>query len=87
MTAIEVEGEPVDQVSNFFYLVANISGHRMIDRDLQIREIRRGGDHVFFTIWPRPPPPPPKKMDLETQKSIQSAVGEMEQHLNYKNSS
>ena len=56
MTAIEVEGEPVDQVSNFFYLVANISGDRMIDRDLQIREIR-GGDHVFFTIWPRPPPP------------------------------
>ena len=42
---------------------------------------------MFFLPFGLAPPPPPKKMDLETQKSIQSAVGEMEQHLNYKNSS
>ena len=42
-----IEGEPVDQVSNFFYLAANISGDRMIDRDLQIRGGGGGDDHVF----------------------------------------
>ena len=36
-TELEVEGEPVDQVSNFVYLGANISGDGTIERDLEIR--------------------------------------------------
>ena len=34
---LTVEGEPVEQVSNFVYLGANISGDGTIDRDLDIR--------------------------------------------------
>ena len=34
---MDIEGGPVEQVSNFFYLGANISGDRMTDRDLEIR--------------------------------------------------
>ena len=55
-----IEGEPVNQVSNFFYLTANISGDRMIDRDLQIRG--GGGEMtMFFDHLAYATPPPPKK--------------------------
>ena len=35
---LTVEGEPVEQVSNFVYLGANISGDGTIDRDLEDME-------------------------------------------------
>ena len=40
---LTVEGEPVEQVSNFVYLGANISGNGTIDRDLDIRIQRANG--------------------------------------------
>ena len=45
-------GEPVEQVSNFVYLGANISGDGTIDRDLDIR-IQRGNGafHQLWKIW------------------------------------
>ena len=46
---LEVEGEPVDQVSNFVYLGANISGDGTIQRDLEIRIQRANG--AFNQLW------------------------------------
>ena len=46
---LEVEGEPVDQVSNFVYLGANISGDGTIERDLEIRIQRANG--LFNQLW------------------------------------
>ncbi|KAL5264214.1 hypothetical protein ACHWQZ_G005334 [Mnemiopsis leidyi] len=46
---LEVGGEPVEQVSNFVYLGANISGDGTIDRDLEIRIQRANG--AFNQLW------------------------------------
>ena len=46
---LEVEGEPVEQVSNFVYLGATISGDGTIDRDLDVRIQRANG--VFNQLW------------------------------------
>ena len=49
---LTVEGEPVEQVSNFVYLGANISGDGTIDRDLDIRIQRANGAfHQLWKIW------------------------------------
>ncbi|XP_063682648.1 uncharacterized protein LOC134817437 [Bolinopsis microptera] len=45
---LTVEGEPVEQISNFVYLGANISGDGTIDRDLYIR-IQRANAEVWNT--------------------------------------
>ena len=44
-------GEPVEQVSNFVYLGANISGVGTIDRDLDIRIQRANGAFIIWKIW------------------------------------
>ena len=46
---LEVEGKPVEQVSNFVYLGATISGDGTIDRDLDVRIQRANG--VFNQLW------------------------------------
>ncbi|XP_063679285.1 uncharacterized protein LOC134814892 [Bolinopsis microptera] len=49
---LTVEGEPVEQVSNFVYLSANISGDGTIDRDLDIRiQHANGAYHQLWKIW------------------------------------
>ena len=50
--ALTVEEEPVEQVSNFVYLGANISGNGTIDQDLDIRIQRvNGAFHQLWKIW------------------------------------
>ena len=49
---LEVEGEPVEQVSNFVYLGATISCDGTIDRDLDVRIQRANGAfHQLWKIW------------------------------------
>ena len=49
---LTMEGEPVEQVNNFVYLCANISGDGTIDRDLDIRIQRANGAfHQLWKIW------------------------------------
>ena len=47
-----VGGEPVEQVSNFVYLGATISGDGTIDRDLDVRiQKANGAFHQLWKIW------------------------------------
>ena len=46
---LKVEGEPVDQVSNFVYLGANISGDGTIEIDLEIRI--QNANRSFNQLW------------------------------------
>ena len=49
---LEVEGEPIEQVSNFVYLGATISGDGTIDRDLDVRiQKANGAFHQLWKIW------------------------------------
>ena len=49
---LSVEGEPVEQVSNFVYLGATISGDGTIDRDLDVRiQKANGAFHSLWKIW------------------------------------
>ena len=49
---LSVEGEPVEQVSNFVYLGATISGDGTIDRDLDVRiQKANGAFHQLWNIW------------------------------------
>ena len=49
---LEVNGEPVEQVSNFVYLGVTISEDGRIDRDLDIRVQRAyGAFHQLWKIW------------------------------------
>ena len=49
---LEVNGEPVEQVSNFVYLGVTISGDGRIDKDLDIRVQRAyGASHQLWKIW------------------------------------
>ena len=49
---LEVEGGPVEQVSNFVYLGATISGGRTIDRVLDARiQIANGAFQQLWKIW------------------------------------
>ena len=49
---LEVNGEPVEQVSNFVYLGVTISGDGRIDKDLDIRIQRAyGAFHQLWKIW------------------------------------
>ena len=49
---LEVNGELVEQVSNFVYLGVTISGDGEIDRDLDIRIQRAyGAFHQLWKIW------------------------------------
>ena len=46
---LEVNGEPVEQVSNFVYLDVTINGDGRIDRDLNIRIQQAYG--AFHQLW------------------------------------
>ncbi|KAL5261077.1 hypothetical protein ACHWQZ_G006957 [Mnemiopsis leidyi] len=46
---LSVGGEPVEQVSNFVYLGATISGDGTIDRDLDVRIQKANG--AFYQLW------------------------------------
>ena len=49
---LSVEGEPVEQVSNFVYLCATISGDGTINRDLDVRiQKANGAFHQLWNIW------------------------------------
>ena len=49
---LEVEGEPIEQVSNFVYLGATISGDGTIDRELDVRiQKANGAFHQLWKIW------------------------------------
>ncbi|KAL5266167.1 hypothetical protein ACHWQZ_G006724 [Mnemiopsis leidyi] len=49
---LSVGGEPVEQVSNFVYLGATISGDGTIDRDLDVRiQKANGAFHQLWKIW------------------------------------
>ncbi|KAL5260839.1 hypothetical protein ACHWQZ_G006766 [Mnemiopsis leidyi] len=49
---LSVGGEPIEQVSNFVYLGATISGDGTIDRDLDVRiQKANGAFHQLWKIW------------------------------------